>query len=110
MDVYTFDTEQLENMMTQSKNTFLSYLLTQGYINFEQYEHLVMNTAIIARKVSFFSKLWDKYLKGDEKTNTYLMVVEQKTFFKDDKTPEDGEKKGKVYHLKEVKKDEKKSE
>jgi hypothetical protein len=38
------------------------------------------------------------------------MVVEQKTFFKDNRIPEDGEKKGKVYHLKEVKKDEKKSE
>jgi hypothetical protein len=69
-----------------------------------------MNTAMIARNPSFFSKLWDKYLKNEEKTTTYLMVVEQKTFFKDNRIPEDGEKKGKVYHLKEVKKDEKKSE
>jgi hypothetical protein len=71
-------TERLEEILTAAKNTFMVYMKDKGYIDATTAEKLVMNTAILARHPSFFSRMWDKYYKQKEDTSCYI-VVEQQT-------------------------------
>ena len=79
MDVYSFTTEEFEASLTQVKNLFVSYLVENGYLSEEQADNLILNTAILARKPSFFSITWKKILKENDADHPHFIVVEQKS-------------------------------
>jgi len=81
--VYTLSTDEFEEALTTAKNVYIQYLNKKGLLTYEQAEILSLTTAILVRKPTFFSKLWDNFARTDQ----YLyVVVEQKTIEKDSET------------------------
>jgi len=79
-NVYTLPTDEFETALTAAKNVFVKYLHDNKYLTDEQAEKLLLETAILIRKPTFFSNLWDKFTRTDQ----YMyVVVEQKTISKD---------------------------
>jgi hypothetical protein len=76
--VFTMTTERLEEVLTAGKNAFMVYMKDKGYIDEKTAAKLVMNTAILARNPTFFSKMWQTFYKQPPDTSCYI-VVEQQT-------------------------------
>ena len=83
-DYYQLTTNQLEKEATNAVNVFIVYMNNQNIIDADTANNLLMNTAILIRRPSFFTSLWNKYYSNKDE-NPHYIVVEQKTLEEDEK-------------------------
>ena len=81
--VWELDLEDYERVLNLSKDLVLTYLNNNGYMSNDDYNKLNKSLMVHMKKLSFVSRFYKKYIKGEKEEYTIFITK------MDDSTVED---------------------